>query len=129
MLPAMLLRAAQVAPRPQPLEEPVAAPAPTPVAEAVTTTAAPPAGPPPETFVPPAYQAPPPPSPAAPAPDLGAILLQPMRLIERQAILAALERTSQDVQRAAALLEIHPATIYRRLSTWRAEGSLPEGVG
>ncbi len=49
----------------------------------------------------------------------------PMRDVERHAILAALRRTQRDVARAAVLLEINPSTIYRRLITWREEGTLP----
>ena len=32
---------------------------------------------------------------------------------------AALRRTNNDVPRAAALLEINPSTIYRKLQAWR----------
>lgn len=53
-----------------------------------------------------------------PAPDI-----LPLAEMERRMIIAALERTGQDVPRAAALLEVNPATIYRRLQAWRASGS------
>ena len=45
--------------------------------------------------------------------------IMPMAEIERRMILAALRRTGDDVPRAAALLEINPSTIYRRLAQWR----------
>jgi two-component system repressor protein LuxO len=46
----------------------------------------------------------------------------PLAVMERRLILAALRRTNSDVPRAAALLEINPSTVYRKLQTWRAEG-------
>jgi two-component system repressor protein LuxO len=51
----------------------------------------------------------------------------PLAVMERKLILAALRHTGQDVPRAAALLEINPSTIYRKLQSWRAEGLLPTG--
>jgi two-component system repressor protein LuxO len=51
----------------------------------------------------------------------------PLAVMERRLILAALRRTGQDVPRAAALLEINPSTVYRKLQSWRAEGLLPAG--
>ena len=51
----------------------------------------------------------------------------PLALMERRLILAALRHTGQDVPRAAALLEINPSTIYRKLQSWRADGLLPTG--
>ena len=48
-----------------------------------------------------------------------------MKEIERRSILAALRHTNRDVPRPAALLEINPSTIYRRIITWREEGTLP----
>ena len=42
--------------------------------------------------------------------------------MERRLITAALRRTNGDVPRAAALLEINPSTVYRKLQSWRAEG-------
>jgi two-component system repressor protein LuxO len=65
----------------------------------------------------------PPPKPAAAAPQEPEFL--PMKEIERRAILAALRHTQRDVPRAATLLDINPSTIYRRLITWREEGTLP----
>lgn len=43
----------------------------------------------------------------------------PLWLVEKTAILAALEATSQDVPRAAALLEVSPSTLYRKLQSWK----------
>jgi len=49
----------------------------------------------------------------------------PLAVMERRLILAALRQTGQDVPRAAALLEINPSTVYRKLQGWRADGLLP----
>ena len=43
----------------------------------------------------------------------------PLAEAERRLILAALEATNHDVPRAAAMLEVNPATIYRKLHVWR----------
>ena len=40
--------------------------------------------------------------------------------MEKRLILTALEQTGHDVPRAAALLEVNPSTIYRKLAAWRA---------
>jgi len=67
------------------------------------------------TYVPPPVMA----RPAA-APEEPDIV--PLATMERRLILAALRRTNSDVPRAAALLEINPSTVYRKLQNWRAEG-------
>ena len=125
MLPPMLLRATQgvgspgtraaapapvvVVPMPEPTPEPVAVvdrpPEPPPV------LAEPP---PPLSFVLPE----PPPPPAPPAePEI-----VPLAVMERRMIEAALARTNNDVPQAAAMLQINPSTIYRKLQAWRAAG-------
>ncbi len=43
----------------------------------------------------------------------------PLAEAERRLILAALEATNHDVPRAAAMLEVNPSTIYRKLQVWR----------
>jgi len=53
--------------------------------------------------------------------------VEPLALSERRLILAALEHTGQDVPRAAALLEVNPSTIYRKLSVWKKEGRVTSG--
>ena len=53
----------------------------------------------------------------APAPIIHTI--EPLAAMEKRLILAALDHTQQDVPRAAALLEVNPSTIYRKLATWR----------
>jgi two-component system, repressor protein LuxO len=63
--------------------------------------------------------------PAAPL-VLAKIEVMPLAEMERRLVVAALRRTGNDVPRAAALLEINPSTIYRKLAAWRAEGSIPE---
>ncbi|WP_439598729.1 sigma-54-dependent transcriptional regulator [Falsiroseomonas sp.] len=55
--------------------------------------------------------------PAEPAPFL------PLAEVEKHYILAALDHTAQDVPRAAAMLGVNPSTIYRKLQSWRAEGT------
>jgi two-component system repressor protein LuxO len=47
----------------------------------------------------------------------------PLAVMERRLIEAALKRTNNDVPRAAALLEVNPSTIYRKLHAWRAEAA------
>jgi len=49
--------------------------------------------------------------------------VMPLAVMERRLIEAALKRTNNDVPRAAALLEINPSTIYRKLQAWRAEAA------
>ena len=135
MLPAGLFRtgrrpappeeAAPIAPAPAFAASPPPVEAPPPVPEAWSapasepdTRAAPPA----------AIPAPAWPIPAAPAAAAVEEVL-PMKQVERRAILGALRFTNRDVVRAAALLQINPATIYRRIITWRDEGTLPPDLG
>ncbi len=104
-------------------ELPVAAP---PVAEPpVAVSAA--AAPEPVVYVQPA---PPPVRAAAEPPPLPTLppvpeedVVMPLAVMERRLINAALRRTGNDVPRAAALLEVNPSTIYRKLQAWRSEGS------
>jgi len=46
---------------------------------------------------------------------------EPLAVVERRYIVAALDHTAQDVPRAAALLGINPSTIYRKLQAWKTE--------
>ena len=79
------------------------------------------------TLPPPAPLAPPPatPPPATPPPAAPPALdeIVPRAVMERRLIQAALERTGHDVPRAAAMLEVNPSTIYRKLQAWRGEGA------
>jgi two-component system repressor protein LuxO len=59
---------------------------------------------------------------AAPAASPAALPIEPLAVSEKRLILAALEHTGQDVPRAAALLEVNPSTIYRKLTAWKKEG-------
>jgi two-component system repressor protein LuxO len=109
-------------PRPMPEEaapEPAHRPAweqPAPVAVAERPWVPPPPAPPAlATYVAPPVVARPPAPPEEPD-------IVPLATMERRLILAALRRTNSDVPRAAALLEINPSTVYRKLQTWRAEG-------
>jgi two-component system repressor protein LuxO len=43
----------------------------------------------------------------------------PLAVMEKRMILAALRHTGQDVPQAAALLQVNPSTIYRKLHSWR----------
>ena len=52
--------------------------------------------------------------------------IQPLWLMEKQAILAALDHTGHDIPRAAVLLEVSPSTLYRKLQAWKAEFSAEE---
>jgi two-component system repressor protein LuxO len=63
--------------------------------------------------------------PTADADDAAVPEIVPLAVMERRLILAALRHTRQDVPKAAALLEINPSTIYRKLQGWRAEGLSP----
>ena len=56
-------------------------------------------------------------APAAAPPAQAEII--PLAEAERRLILAALEATNHDVPRAAAMLEVNPSTIYRKLQVWR----------
>lgn len=46
-------------------------------------------------------------------------MIQPLWQIEKNVILTALTATNQDVARAAALLEVSPSTLYRKLQSWK----------
>jgi two-component system repressor protein LuxO len=50
----------------------------------------------------------------------------PLAVMERRLIMAALRRTNSDVPRAAALLQINPSTVYRKLQSWKSEGPTQE---
>ena len=54
---------------------------------------------------------------------LAEIPIRPLWQVERELIEAALRQTGNDVPRAAALLEISPSTIYRKLQQWRSGGN------
>jgi DNA-binding NtrC family response regulator len=53
----------------------------------------------------------------------GAGELRPLHEIERDVIEEALRLNDGNVPRAAALLEISPSTVYRKLQSWNAEKS------
>jgi two-component system repressor protein LuxO len=102
---------------------------PAPVNRAGATLPVRPAAPPPE----PVDAADPPPPAvaiAAPTPAVSPLAVDPERAIlplaemERRMVLAALGRTGGDIPRAAALLEVNPSTVYRKVSQWRKDGQL-----
>jgi len=69
------------------------------------------------------------PTPAAAAPGalpapVGAqpVTIRPLWMVEKEMIQAALVQTGDDVPKAAALLEISPSTIYRKLQIWKNGG-------
>ncbi|MBI3420089.1 MAG: sigma-54-dependent Fis family transcriptional regulator [Proteobacteria bacterium] len=49
-------------------------------------------------------------------------VVKPLWKIEKEAILKALKASHNDVPRAAALLEVNPSTIYRKLQAWKENG-------
>ncbi|HTC08253.1 MAG TPA: helix-turn-helix domain-containing protein [Acetobacteraceae bacterium] len=51
----------------------------------------------------------------------------PLAVMEKRMILAALRHTGQDVPRAAAMLQVNPSTIYRKLHAWREDTRLTLG--
>jgi len=67
------------------------------------------------------------PSPAIAAPPPADIEIMPLAEMERRLVIAAVTHTAGDIYRAAALLEISPSTIYRRLAIWKKAGQLPPG--
>jgi two-component system repressor protein LuxO len=54
---------------------------------------------------------------SAPAPSA----IKPLWLTEKDAIRQALEHVGHDIPRAAALLEVSPSTLYRKLQAWRID--------
>ena len=72
-----------------------------------------------QTLPPPAPIPGPDPEPEPPPPEPAEIEIVPLAEMERRLILAALSRCANDVPRAAALLEINPSTIYRKLQMWK----------
>jgi two-component system repressor protein LuxO len=68
------------------------------------------------------FQAPPREAEPVAAPVAVRGVVEPLAVVEKKAILAALEHTNQDVPRAAALLDVNPSTIYRKLAAWKKAG-------
>ncbi len=64
-------------------------------------------------------------SAGAPRAVASEIEIMPLAEMERRLVLAALARTDGDIPRAAALLEINPSTVYRKVSAWRKDGLMP----
>ncbi len=142
MLPPMLLRAAPRAPAgAAPAEAPAVAPVVVPVVVPVAAPVAVPGSMAPVAEVQLALPAPAPPvlAPPVAAPPVEAalpppavsvelppppVVVEPLAVMEKRLILAALAETAQDVSRAAALLQINPSTVYRKLQQWKAAGEL-----
>ena len=82
---------------------------------------------PPPDIAPPAGRGSPGPAETAPADRRQAMRpidpaepeILPLAVVERRMIMAALRHTRQDVPRAAAMLQVNPSTIYRKLNAWR----------
>jgi DNA-binding NtrC family response regulator len=53
----------------------------------------------------------------------GADNIIPLAQMERHAIQTALQATNDDVTRAAAMLQINPSTIYRKLQAWEKDAN------
>ncbi len=49
--------------------------------------------------------------------------IKPLWLAEKEAIMQALEFTHQDITQAAAMLQISPPTLYRKLQAWKGEAA------
>ncbi|MGH1374041.1 MAG: sigma-54-dependent transcriptional regulator [Cellvibrionaceae bacterium] len=54
--------------------------------------------------------------------------IQPLWLQEKQAIEQAIEHCQGNIPRAAALLEVSPSTIYRKIQAWESKGVNSEGA-
>jgi DNA-binding NtrC family response regulator len=50
-------------------------------------------------------------------------LVEPLWLVEKRAIQAAIAASDGNVNRAAGLLEVAPSTIYRKLQAWKKAGA------
>ena len=48
--------------------------------------------------------------------------IEPLWVVEKQAIERAIDLCSGNVQKAAAYLEVSPSTLYRKLQTWKNAG-------
>jgi two-component system repressor protein LuxO len=55
-----------------------------------------------------------------PAREVPPETIKPLWLLEKEAILKTLEFTRQDITAAAALLEVSPSTLYRKLQAWKS---------
>lgn len=60
--------------------------------------------------------------------EVGAVI-RPLAVIEREAIETALEAADGNVPRAAAMLDISPSTIYRKISRWEEDGQGKSAAG
>ena len=49
--------------------------------------------------------------------------MEPLWLVEKRAIQAAIAACDGNVNRAAGLLEVAPSTIYRKLQAWKKAGA------
>jgi len=64
---------------------------------------------------------------APPVPAAGGerrVVIRPLADVERELIEEALRLTDNNVPRAAAMLEISPSTIYRKLQKWETDGAV-----
>ena len=49
--------------------------------------------------------------------------ITPLWLVEKRAIQQAIDASDGNINRAAALLEVAPSTIYRKMQTWKNSGA------
>jgi two-component system, repressor protein LuxO len=61
-------------------------------------------------------------APAGPATGEPVTKVRPLWLVEKEAIEAAIRSCDGNVPRAAALLEVSPSTVYRKLQEWQKSG-------
>jgi two-component system repressor protein LuxO len=50
--------------------------------------------------------------------------IKPLWLAEKDAVMRALEATQKDIGRAAALLQVSPSTLYRKLQAWKDQSAV-----
>lgn len=52
--------------------------------------------------------------------------IRPLAVVERDAILQAIEACGGNIPQASRLLEVSPSTLYRKIQGWQAQGLLPD---
>jgi len=50
--------------------------------------------------------------------------IKPLWLVEKEAVMLALDFTNQDIPQAAALLQLSPSMLYRKLQAWKTQGAV-----
>jgi two-component system repressor protein LuxO len=55
----------------------------------------------------------------------GALALKPLRVMEKELIEEAIRQAGGNIPRAAAMIEVSPSTVYRKLAQWERESEAP----